>query len=366
MTQPDILADYDRLVPALSAFTVKVRGLIEDLLQPEASRIHTVTCRVKARDSLERKLARPDKSYQALFDVTDLCGVRITTYFADDVDVVARVLESDFAVDAANTLDKRAALDPDRFGYLSLHHVVRLSPERATLKEYKPFAEFPIEVQTRSILQHAWAEIEHDLGYKSSREVPKTIRRRFSRLAGLLELADQEFLAIRGELEAYAGALPEQIAMSPASVPLDKASLTSFAQSSLIVRSLDQRIADVKDARLGELSPGLISMSLVRLEELGLETIEQVDRGINRYADDVVALADVFIPDQPPRGVRPEDRQLAGGTGLFYLCYVLALESTDEGAVDRIARLVDGRNPERFVARLRKGYAKARERGSRD
>ena len=58
------------------------------------------------------------------------------------------------------------------------------------------------------MLDHAWAEIEHDLGYKARDTVPAAARRRLSRLAGLLEMADQEFVAIRRDLDEYAAALP--------------------------------------------------------------------------------------------------------------------------------------------------------------
>ena len=98
--------------------------------------------------------------------MTDITGVRVITYFADQVDEIAKVMEGEFNIDIKNSIDKRDILDPDRFGYLSLHYViVSLSSARCALAEYRSFSELKAEVQVRSILQHAWAEIEHDLGY---------------------------------------------------------------------------------------------------------------------------------------------------------------------------------------------------------
>ena len=54
-----------------------------------------------------------------------------------------------------------------------------------------------IEVQVRSILQHAWAALQHDLMYKGERAPTDQVRRRLIALAGLLELADQEFMSVR-------------------------------------------------------------------------------------------------------------------------------------------------------------------------
>jgi ppGpp synthetase/RelA/SpoT-type nucleotidyltranferase len=72
-------------------------------------------------------------------------------------------------------------------------------------------------------LQHAWAEIEHDLGYKTALGVPRNVRRQFSRLAGLLEIADTEFASIRDRLSSYERDLPGLIEQSPDEVLLDKA-----------------------------------------------------------------------------------------------------------------------------------------------
>src|SRR4051812_19425191 len=108
-----ILDDYDRNHKLYASFTTKVAALIDDLLKSNGINAHSVTYRVKERDSLARKIAKPEKAYTALAEVTDICGIRITTYYVDDVDRVARVIEQEFSVDAVNSSDKRALLDAD-------------------------------------------------------------------------------------------------------------------------------------------------------------------------------------------------------------------------------------------------------------
>jgi ppGpp synthetase/RelA/SpoT-type nucleotidyltranferase len=192
-------SDYEAMASLLQGLKVSVDPMIQTLLEIEGIQFHSVTSRIKSKASVRQKLQRPDKKRE-FSDLTDVFGVRIITYFQDEVDTVAKLIEREFIVDPENSVDKRSLLDPDRFGYLSLHYVLQLKPERYTLTENRAYKDIRFELQIRSILQHAWAEIEHDTGYKSESEVPDTVRRRFSRLAGLLELADDEFLGIREEL----------------------------------------------------------------------------------------------------------------------------------------------------------------------
>ncbi|TMR94372.1 GTP pyrophosphokinase [Nonomuraea basaltis] len=150
-------------------------------------------------------------------------------------------------------MDKRKALDPDRFGYLSLHYVASLDTRRAELAEYKRFANNGFEIQIRSILQHAWAEIEHDLGYKSRLGVPSTTRRRFSRLAGLLELADAEFVSIRDELRLYEKRVESDLANQPGRPSLPSAAARTCCRSLLLVqvaRGNDRATEPVQAGRL--------------------------------------------------------------------------------------------------------------------
>ena len=100
------------------------------------------------------------------------------------------------------------------------------------------------EVQVRTILQHAWAEIEHDIQYKSTIAIPNTIRRRFMALAGLLEIADREFQAIQNEDKL----LKEQARASVEEGVLNQVEITADALRSY----LDRRVGP--DARTTEFS----------------------------------------------------------------------------------------------------------------
>jgi ppGpp synthetase/RelA/SpoT-type nucleotidyltranferase len=191
--------EYENATSRMQDFRLALERLIQVLLETKGVRVHSVTSRVKSKNSVIRKIERPDKE-RDISSLTDLLGVRIVTYFRDEVDAAAKVIECEFQIDSRNSVDKSTVLDPDRFGYLSLHYVAQLNQKRSALPEYHSYKDIRFELQIRSILQHAWAEIEHDLGYKSEAAIPKAVRRRFSRLAGLLELADDEFLGIRGEL----------------------------------------------------------------------------------------------------------------------------------------------------------------------
>ena len=174
------MIEYDNQCALYTEFTEKVEKLVEDLVKEKGARVHSITSRVKKKADLQRKLERPEEKYAKLSDVTDISGIRVITYFADEVDIVAEIIKREFDIDMEHSVDKRVLLDPDRFGYLSLHYVAKLPARRLKLTEYQRFSDCKVEIQIRSILQHTWAEIEHDLGYKSKLAIPRDIRRRFS------------------------------------------------------------------------------------------------------------------------------------------------------------------------------------------
>jgi ppGpp synthetase/RelA/SpoT-type nucleotidyltranferase len=72
--------------------------------------------------------------------------------------------------------------------------IVRLKGPRSKPPEFAFARGKWFEIQVRSILEHAWAEIEHEVVYKSGMEFPGQFKRRFAAIAGLLEMIDKDFL----------------------------------------------------------------------------------------------------------------------------------------------------------------------------
>ena len=330
-----IMDEYDKRCALYSAFTEKIEKLIKELIKENDLRVHSVTSRVKTRASLQAKLGRSERKFSKLGDIPDISGIRIITYFPDDVDSVARVIQKEFEVDEKRSVDKRELLDPDRFGYLSLHHIVKLPTARSQLTEYRRFKDCYTEIQVRSILQHAWAEIEHDLGYKGKHAVPKEIRRRFSRLAGLLEVADSEFAQIRDSLAEYEKTVPQRIIDTPALVLIDKASLLSFVKNSQLVHEIDSKIASVAESRIVE-DEQFVTRHVREIQYVGLETIEGIDSSLRKFKEIIIGFAKLWITPS-------KYETLNVGICLAYLCYVLIgkKKSVDE-AYDFLAKFEIG------------------------
>lgn len=238
----DIIKQFEQENTLFERFKIKTELLIRDILQAKSINYHQITSRLKSKESLQNKIIKK-QGYNSLSDITDIVGCRIILYFEDEVDKVAQIIENEFIVDKINSIDKRK-IEVDRFGYLSLHYVVNINRKRLRLVEYKEFKDLKLEIQIRSILQHSWAEIEHDIGYKGKHSIPDKAKRRFSRIAALLETADIEFTSLREELIEYEKTIENEISSNPENVTLNKASIQSFIDNNSDLIYVDQKIAE--------------------------------------------------------------------------------------------------------------------------
>jgi ppGpp synthetase/RelA/SpoT-type nucleotidyltranferase len=200
-----VIEEYGKRRPLYQDFAEVIRFILQEELHAKSIRVHSIEVRAKSIESFRRKISQVGETgpgepapKDPLAEITDLAGVRVITFFPRTLVEVDRILHEQFEVIEID--DKSEMLkEGDKFGYHSVHYLAKLLPNRTELAEYGRFTDLVAEIQVRTILQHAWAEIEHDIQYKSVEAMPAAVRRRFVMLAGLLELADREFQAIHDE-----------------------------------------------------------------------------------------------------------------------------------------------------------------------
>lgn len=259
-----------------------VLSLINKIIEENNFFVMDVQHRVKNIESLEGKIIRKQGKYKNLTDITDLTGFRIICFFTDTVKLLSETLHNYFVIDEKNSIDKSKDLDTTQFGYLSIHFICTL-PDT---EEYKAISSIPFEIQMRTVLQHAWAEIEHDLGYKSEFGVPKPIRREFSQVASLLELADKEFINLRDNSKKYTLEIKEKIANDQVSdISLDRISFNEYIHNSKHFLNFEKSLKTNFgiDVEVLETSYSYLK----HLEWLGVETIsdlQQLFDNNNEYA----------------------------------------------------------------------------------
>ena len=272
-----ILEEYRESLPVLERLKEEVLKTLHDALERNGLIVTTVEGRVKTEESLAGKLALKGAKYGTLHDITDLVGARIVTFYTDDVDRIASMAEQLFEIDWDNSVDKRRLHELDSFGYNSLHYICRV-----------PGYDFRVELQLRTTLQHAWAAINHDIGYKTGIEIPREYMRRMNRLSGLLEMADDEFSRIRTEITDYRRRVQNLVQNGKLDdVLLDGDAFRSYLQAKPLDH-LNKRIAAINQAEIQEVP---LTRYIRVLKALKCNTLGDVDRLIKQYEEDAYRLA---------------------------------------------------------------------------
>lgn len=274
--------EYQEVERLYEDYAEAVYSILETALEHRGvPGIHSIESRAKTIESFGRKASEAShddpaapKYPKPLEDITDLAGVRVITFFLRTVDEVQSVVGEQFEV--LERIDKAALLGAEKLGYQSVHYLVKLKGDRCALPEYARFVGLVAELQVRTILQHAWAEIEHDIQYKSVEILPREIRRRFTALAGVLEIADREFQAIQKEDQR----LRDQARESVAKGRLERVEITADALKAY----LDKRFGP--DGRMKAWS---YQWQARTLRQMGFVLMDQLDNCIREYDDDAIS-----------------------------------------------------------------------------
>jgi ppGpp synthetase/RelA/SpoT-type nucleotidyltranferase len=259
-----------------------VRLVLKTVLDVEKINVLSIEARAKEVDSFGEKAITPSDDDPAkpkypdpLLEITDLAGARVITYLLADVERVNTLVEREFEIVEKSTKSGLFG-EGQKLGYQSVHFLVRFLPNRYALPEYERFKGRITEIQVRTVLQHGWAEIEHDIQYKALSTIPDSIRRRFMSLAGLLEIADREFQAISTEDQEERTNARKLLAKGK----LDAVEITADALHAYLDGKLgpDERISDWSYEWAARL-----------VQRLGLANIAEVDAAISPYDDDRIS-----------------------------------------------------------------------------
>jgi ppGpp synthetase/RelA/SpoT-type nucleotidyltranferase len=303
----ELLDAYHKLLPQLEQLSEQASNLLQAALREQNIQLNTFERRVKTEESLAGKLEKKGYKYQTLHDITDIVGIRVVTYYTDDVDKVAAIAKQIFDIDWKNSVDKRKH-QLNSFGYLSLHYI-------CYLKE-GPLRVIPFEIQMRTALQHVWSAIEHDIGYKGAVKLPPEFVRQFSRLAGMLEMADDEFSRLRTTMTDYRRQVQAMVKSGQFSeVSLSTDSFQQFLELKPFDR-LNQRIAAVNQA---EIFPAPLMQFLPILENFRFTNLGEVKQFIAENSEDAyqLAVSQIAITDLDI---------LSESIGLQNLCLVYAIK----------------------------------------
>jgi len=331
-----LMEQYHERIPVYERLSALADEALRDALDAQHVKVTAMEHRIKTESSLAGKLELKGGKYQTIEDVTDIVGLRVVTFYSADVDKVAAIVNEAFVVDRRNSVDKRKQHRLDSFGYNSLHYICRLPKTIVDDPEMPLLNELRFEIQMRTALQHVWSTLDHDTGYKGDVKIPHEYMRQFNRMAGMLELMDEEFSRLRNVLVDYR----RQMLALEASGQLDSVDLNAetfrrYLEAHPFDR-LNQRIAAINQA---ELYPVPIMPYLRVLQDLGMETLGEVNHLVEEYSDDAYRLAVSQL------GTTDLDI-LSENIGIQNLCYVYVLKQGGGPAgLCRIFDLLNGYQP---------------------
>ena len=166
---------------------------VKDNLKGQA-RIDRVSARAKGIDSFngkaEKEVDNSKKYSDPLNQIQDQIGVRIITFYRNDVEIVSNVIEGYYR----KIESKNIVPDSDsEFGYFGRHYIMLVPDELLDDDFDKDKIPNFFELQIKTLFQHAWGEAEHDLGYKTGAKLSSDIKRKIAFTAAQSWGADQIF-----------------------------------------------------------------------------------------------------------------------------------------------------------------------------
>ncbi len=196
----EIKKKYEENITLYNNLGKNVIESLRILLEKADVKFLSIYFRVKETASFIEKIER--KSYEnPLEEIEDICGIRIICYYQKDIVKIIEIIKKEFSI--FESQNKETNLEYNQFGYRSHHVIASIKQEWEKAPNFRGLSHLKCEIQVRTILMHAWAEIEHSLAYKTEAQTPTQFRRKLHRISAKLEEADEQFEELKKESESY-------------------------------------------------------------------------------------------------------------------------------------------------------------------
>lgn len=257
--------DYANLLPAYKNLAREVEFALETTTAQKEIKTHSISSRVKTAESLSHK-AQLKEVNDPLNEIDDLVGIRVVVLFLSDLPRLDQLIRETFDVHEYD--DKVVSGDPASFGYMSVHYVAALSDKHAGPR-YDAIKGMKFEVQTRTVVMDAWANVSHYLDYKGESSVPEELRKDFFALSGLFYVADQHFEIFADQARKSS----EQALQRLDSIPDDDLEINLDTLAAYLNRRYPDRVTSDR-AAISEMVEELTKNGYVRMGQL----TKQLDR----------------------------------------------------------------------------------------
>lgn len=197
----DITMDIVRAFKREASIRVAFEGMLICVIADIVTKIGTfsLTSRTKTEQSFLDKTKREGKNYSdPISEITDLTGIRVVVKYKDEAERVERILREYLTIDEENSRNTREEAEEYEFGYSAIHLIAIITEGIAEQYNIHALINHKFEIQIRTELENAWATKSRELLY--NKNAPKQYKRELNRLAALLEIADESFLALRDKV----------------------------------------------------------------------------------------------------------------------------------------------------------------------
>ena len=289
------IEEFEDNMQEYEIFIFHLQQKIEKILKENHIFYVKIEARVKTLESFKKKLEiKKEKYINPLEDMTDILGIRIVTYYREDIDIILKLLKDNFKIDYKNSTNKLKSLKYNEMGYLSIHYICQC---KASHKNLYGCGDFKFEIQIRTALQHIWAQIDHQLRYKTLANIPNKTQRKLFRISAMLESIDDEFDSIKHEVQVVESFYKDRFDEKEYSLRLDLSSINFYLKyNDKFIRSICKELGvfhfnNFEVAKEEKLEKKLIKFAL-QFNQNRIIYIEDLVNNVYNYANLILKTLD--------------------------------------------------------------------------